>query len=225
MTVLVVAGTGTGVGKTACTAAYAATAAAAGERVAALKPAQTGVRPGEPGDADEVARLVPEAEVRELARYPEPLAPATAARRSCLPPVTARQAAEAAADLAAEHDLVLVEGAGGLLVRLNDRGETIADVAAELSAQVLLVVRPGLGTLNETALTAEALAARGLTCAGLVIGRWPAFPGLAERCNLDDLPTEGRAPLLGALPEGITALPPAAFATASVEALGIPEHR
>src|SRR5690606_36101117 len=99
VTVLVVAGTGTGVGKTACTAAYAATAAAAGERVAALKPAQTGVRPGEPGDADEVARLVPEAEVRELARYPEPLAPATASRRSCLPPVTAGQAAGAAADL------------------------------------------------------------------------------------------------------------------------------
>ncbi|MER7436647.1 AAA family ATPase, partial [Pseudonocardia alni] len=78
---VVVTGTGTGVGKTVATAALAAVAVAAGERVAVLKPAQTGVGPDDPGDVDEVARLVPEVTTRELARYPDPLAPATAARR------------------------------------------------------------------------------------------------------------------------------------------------
>ncbi|MGZ4521523.1 MAG: ATP-dependent dethiobiotin synthetase BioD, partial [Mycobacteriaceae bacterium] len=69
-----------------------------------------------------------------------------------------------------------------------------------------------LGTLNATALTAEALAARKLTCAGVVVGSWPSSPGLAERCNLDDLPVAARAPLLGLLPAGIGGLAPAEFA-------------
>ncbi|WP_159059917.1 AAA family ATPase, partial [Streptomyces scabiei] len=77
MTVLVVTGTGTEVGKTVTTAAVAAVALASGRSVAVLKPAQTGVRPDERGDADEVARLAGAVTVRELARYPEPLGPAT----------------------------------------------------------------------------------------------------------------------------------------------------
>lgn len=85
MPVLVITGTGTEIGKTVVTAAVAASALAAGRSVAVLKPAQTGVRPDERGDADEVARLAGPVTARELARYPEPLAPATAARRSGLP--------------------------------------------------------------------------------------------------------------------------------------------
>ncbi|MDA2812172.1 dethiobiotin synthase [Nocardiopsis sp. RSe5-2] len=220
MRVMAVAGTGTGVGKTVCTAALAALALRAGRRVAVLKPAQTGVRPGEPGDADEVARLAPGTTVRELVRYPDPLAPATAARRAGMPGLPAERAARAAAELEDEgHDLVLVEGAGGLLVRFDERGSTLADVAASLSAPVLLVARAGLGTLNETALTAEALRARRIMCAGVVIGSWPREPGLAERCNLGDLPVEAGAPLLGALPEGMAALVPEAFSAAAVEAM------
>ncbi|MFD4977576.1 AAA family ATPase, partial [Streptomyces sp. NPDC058424] len=82
MPVLVITGTGTEVGKTVATAAVAAAAVAAGRSVAVLKPAQTGVGPGERGDADEVARLAGAVKARELARYPEPLAPATAALRA-----------------------------------------------------------------------------------------------------------------------------------------------
>lgn len=205
--VLVVTGTGTGVGKTVVTAAVAALAPG---RVAVLKPAQTGVRPGEPGDADDVARLVPGVTARELARYPDPLAPATAAARTGCPPVTAAAAADAAQALAGDHDLVLVEGAGGLLVRLAGE-DTLADVAAALGAPVLVVAAAGLGTLNHTALTVEALRARGLACAGVVIGAWPAVPGLAERCNLADLPAVTGVPLLGAVPEGAGALPPEEF--------------
>lgn len=210
MSVLVVTGTGTEIGKTIVTAAVAA--ASAGRRVAVLKPAQTGLAPGEPGDVAEVVRLAGgHVTGLELARFPEPLAPATAARRAGLPPVRPYQVAEAAEKLAAEHDLVLVEGAGGLLVRFDDEGATLADAARLLSAPVLVVAPAGLGTLNSTALTAEALHARGLDCLGVVVGSMPAEPDLAERCNLTDLPVAAGAPLLGVIPAGAGALPPAQF--------------
>jgi dethiobiotin synthetase len=105
-----------------------------------------------------------------------------------------------------EHDLVLVEGAGGLLVPLDGSGGTLADVAATLGASVLVVAAAELGTLNHTALTAEALRTRGVTCVGIVIGAWPAKPDLAARCNLADLPTVTGLPLLGALPAGAGSL-------------------
>ncbi|MFI9649559.1 dethiobiotin synthase [Streptomyces sp. NPDC052040] len=215
MSVLVVTGTGTEVGKTVTTAALAATAVAAGRSVAVLKPAQTGVAPGENGDADETARLSGAATVRELARYPDPLAPATAARRAGLPPVRPHEVAEAAAKLAVEHDLVLVEGAGGLLVRFDDEGGTLADAARLLAAPVLVVATAGLGTLNATELTAREVRRRGLELTGVVIGSWPASADLACRCNLADLPEVTQAPLLGALPEGAGSHAPADFRTAA----------
>lgn len=208
MTVLVVTGTGTGVGKTVVTAAVAALAPG---RVAVLKPAQTGLGPEEPGDVAEVARLVPGVTVRELARYPDPLAPATAARRAGADPVRPAAAAAAARELEHDHDLVLVEGAGGLLVRFDDDAGTLADVAAALGAPVLVVAAPGLGTLNHTALTVEVLRARELACAGVVVGAWPAEPDLAARCNLADLPAVTGVPLVGVLPDGAAALEPEDF--------------
>lgn len=211
MAIVVVSGTGTGVGKTVATAAVAAATLAQGLSVAVLKPAQTGVAAGADGDAAEVARLAGAVTAAELARYPEPLAPATAARRAGVEAVGPEDIAEAAAKLAAVHDVVLIEGAGGLLVRYDERGSTLADAAAVLNAGVLLVAPPGLGTLNCTALTAEALKTRKLGCLGVIIGSWPADPGLAERCNVADLPQAAGAPLLGALPQAAGALDPAVF--------------
>jgi dethiobiotin synthetase len=208
--ILLVSGTGTDVGKTVVTAAVAALAVAAGERVAVLKPAQTGVAEGEPADLARVRALVPAVTTRELARYPAPLAPDTAARLAGAPPVTPGEVARAALRLAREHDLVLVEGAGGLLVRFAGSG-TLADVAAELGAPVLVVAAAGLGTLNHTALTTEALAVREIGCAGVVVGSWPRCPDLAARCNLADLPAVTRVPLLGAVPEGSGSLAPERF--------------
>ncbi|MFI1561497.1 dethiobiotin synthase [Streptomyces sp. NPDC020490] len=215
MPVLVITGTGTEVGKTVTTAAVAAAALAAGRSVAVVKPAQTGVRPDERGDADEVARLAGAVTTAELARYPEPLAPATAARRAGLATVSPHQVAEAAQKLAAGHDLVLVEGAGGLLVRFDETGGTLADAAALLGAPVLVVAPAGLGTLNATELTARELRCRQLELLGVVIGSWPAAPDLAMRCNVTDLPEVAGAPLLGALPAGAGALSPAAFRAAA----------
>ncbi|MGI5518052.1 dethiobiotin synthase [Streptomyces sp. CA-106131] len=211
MSVVVITGTGTEIGKTVTTAAVAAAALAAGRSVAVLKPAQTGVGAGERGDAAEVARLAGAVTTRELARYPEPLAPATTARRAGMPPVRPHEVAEAAAKLATEHDLVLIEGAGGLLVRFDDEGGTLADAAALLAAPVLVVAPAGLGTLNATELTARELRHRRLDLAGVVIGSWPVDADLASRCNLADLPVVAGAPLLGALPTGAGSYAPAAF--------------
>ncbi|MCD9878777.1 dethiobiotin synthase [Streptomyces guryensis] len=215
MTVLVITGTGTEVGKTVTTAAVAACALAAGRSVAVLKAAQTGVRPDEPGDAAEVARLAGAVTTAEIARFPEPLAPETAARRAGMAPVRPQDVAEAAAKLAAEHDLVLVEGAGGLLVRFDPAGGTLADAAEALKAPVLVVASAGLGTLNTTELTARELRSRRLDLAGIVIGSWPDTPDLASRCNVADLPQVADAPLLGALPAGAGSLAPADFRTAA----------
>ncbi|MFF8380066.1 dethiobiotin synthase [Streptomyces sp. NPDC015661] len=215
MGIIVVTGTGTEIGKTITTAAVAAVATAAGRTVAVLKPAQTGVGPDEQGDADEVVRLSGAAASAELGRFPEPLAPGTAARRAGMAPVGPREVAEAARKLSEEHDLVLVEGAGGLLVRFDEEGGTLADAAALLGAPVLVVAPAGLGTLNSTALTAEALRARGIEQLGVVVGSWPDAPDLAARCNLADLPQAAGAPLLGAVPEGSGALDPAEFRAAA----------
>ena len=112
---------------------------------------------------------------------------------------------------------MIVEGAGGLLVRLDAAGGTLLDLASLLDAvaevEVVVVVAAGLGTLNHTELTVDALRARGLTVRGLVIGAWPAEPGLAERCNLDDL--QRIAPLLAVIPDGAGALDRDAFVAAA----------
>ncbi|MFE7776912.1 dethiobiotin synthase [Streptomyces sp. NPDC057445] len=216
MGVIVVSGTGTEIGKTVVTAAVAAVAAAQGRKVAVLKPAQTGLAAGEAGDAQEAARLAGAGVTGvELARFPEPLAPNTAARRAGMPAVGPRDVAEAAEKLAAEHDLVLVEGAGGLLVRFDDDGGTLAEAARLLHAPVLVVATAGLGTLNATALTAEALRARSLEPLGVVVGSWPAVPDLAMRCNLADFPGSAGTPLLGAVPEGSGTLSPTTFRTSA----------
>jgi dethiobiotin synthetase len=200
---LVVTGTGTGVGKTVVTAAVAALS----PRCTVVKPAQTGVADDEPGDLADVVRLAGDGvSTLELVRYPDPLSPEAAARRSGRAPLTVAAVAEAVARL---DGAVLVEGAGGLLVRFGPDGATLADVAVALGAPVLVVSAAGLGTLNATALTLEALAARAVPVHGLVIGSWPAEPDLAARCNVEDL--RAMAPLLGALPAGAGALGREAF--------------
>ena len=211
MSTLIVTGTGTGVGKTVVAAAVAALAAARGADVAVVKPAQTGVSAGEDGDLDVVRRLAGVTDLHEHARFPDPLSPAAAARRANRPPVDLRDSASRIVELAQQRRLVLVEGAGGLLVRYDEEGTTIADLAHALQAPVLVVTGPGLGTLNHTALTLEAMAHRGLELAGVVLGSWPGAPDLACRSNVRDLETLAARPLAGAMPEGAGTLEPAEF--------------
>lgn len=217
MAVLLVTGTSTDVGKTVVTAAVAALALTRGT-VAVVKPAQTGVAPGGPGDLADIERLTVGTSLLELVRYPDPLSPAAAARQSGLAPMDPVAFYDTVLRL--REDLVLVEGAGGLLVRFDEDGTTLADLARGLHAPVLVVVDAGLGTLNHTALTLEALAHRGVELFGVVIGSWPAAPGLAERCNLRDLEMLAARPLLGALPAGAGSLSRGEFAATARAGLG-----
>ena len=217
--ILIITGTGTGVGKTVVTAAIAALARAARRNVAVVKLAQTGVHDGpgsDPPDLETITRLSGVTDTHELARFPDPLSPEAAARVSGLPPVDFTRARAVIARLTAARDLVLVEGAGGLLVRYDAGGATIADLATALNRQglaapALVVTGAGLGTLNHTALTIEALRARKVAEAGIVVGSWPRDPGLAERENLADLEVVAGAPLAGALPADAGALDRQAF--------------
>lgn len=148
-----------------------------------------------------------------------PLSPAAAARVARQPPVELAPLAREIAALHSDHQLVVVEGAGGLLVRFDEEGSTIAGLAEACDAEVLIVTSAGLGALNATALTLEALAHRGLRLAGLVVGAWSTLPDLASASNVADFEMLAARPLSGALPEGAGQLDPAAFAAAAAEAL------
>ncbi len=215
MSVVFVTGTGTGVGKTVATAALACHARLAGIDVCVCKPVQTGTDDGD-DDLAEIGRLSGVTGRAVGARYPQPLAPAAAAEAAGLPMWTGARLLDVIREADRPGRLTLVEGAGGLLVELGGGGVTLRDLAADLDAPVVVVVAPGLGTLNHTALTLEALASKGISCAGLIIGAWPAHPGAAETSNRDAL---GRlAPLRAALPAGSGSLPAADFAALSASA-------
>jgi dethiobiotin synthetase len=214
VSVLIVTGTDTGIGKTVATAALACHARLAGIDVAVCKPVQT----GSPHDDDlaDVGRLSGISELRGLARFPEPLAPVAAAHRAGLALPTRAELAASVRDVDAPKRLTLVEGAGGLLVELGEGGVTLRDLASDLAAPVLVVVAPGLGTLNHTALTLEALAFQGIPCAGLVIGAWPSQPGTAESGNREAL--GALAPVRAVLPSGAGSVSAAEFESMSATA-------
>lgn len=208
--IVLVTGTDTDVGKTVVTAAITAAASAAGLRVAVVKPGQTGVLAGEASDIDVVVRLAGPATARTLSTYPDPLAPLIAARLRSLEPLELYAVVDAVRAEAKAHDLVLVEGAGGLLVPMGLRPSgqpwTLADLAVTLDAPTVVVARAGLGTLNHTALTVEALERRGVA-AGVVLGAWPTEPELVHWANLTELAPQ----LFGALPDGAGGMDPGVF--------------
>jgi dethiobiotin synthetase len=213
--VVAVTGTDTEVGKTVVTAALAAVQLSLGRTVAVVKPAQTGIGAGDDGDLAEVRRLAGEVSTYEGVRLPEPLAPDTAARLAGvqLPGLDVQR--NLVDRVATEHDVTLVEGSGGVLVNLGEHWNLVdlADSVRYAGHPVAFVVvaRARLGTLNHTALTVQAIQARSLEVAGVVIGSWPEHPGLAEEQNLLDLPLLTGVPVLGKVPEGAASLPVPAF--------------
>jgi dethiobiotin synthase len=207
--IILVTGTDTGVGKTVTTAALAAVLRRTGRSVAVYKPCQSGAAAGD-SDTAEVVRLAGAVTAETGVELQAPLAPVAAAAvdRKPLPPV-AEHAGRIRA-LAGSHDHVLVEGAGGLLVELDSDGGTIAELGGLLAAAFVLVARPALGTLNHTALTLEALAARELQVLGVVLGSWPGCPDVVHHSNRQVLGTL-TVPFLGSIPERAAEMDPAAF--------------
>ncbi len=212
MSVLVVTGTDTGVGKTVATAALACHARLMGFDVAVCKPVQSGTADGD-DDLTDIGRLSGVSELRGLSRLPEALAPVAAAQRAGMRLPTRADLTAMVGAVDRPGRLTLVEGAGGLLVEIGDGGTTLRDVAVDLGAPVLVVARPALGTLNHVALTLEALASHNVWCAGLVIGAWPHEAGVIETGNRDALST--MAPLRAVLPDGAGAFEPREFESMS----------
>lgn len=218
MTILTITGTNTDVGKTIVVAALAVHARQEGIDVLPIKPVQTGEPTGS-GDATTIERLTG-IKALDFARYPEPLAPNLSARRAG---ITAATVEEIAAFIR-EHDrpdrLLLVEGAGGLLVRLNDKA-SFADLIVALDAPTIVVTSMGLGSLNLAELTCEAARNRGIEVLGLIGGSINANPDLATRLNVEEMPILCQCPLWGVFPENSGTLSSEAFSN-MVHELGLP---
>lgn len=183
-----VTGTDTGVGKTL----VAALICRARPGTTYVKPVQTGLDSDTP-DVDTVGMLSGVATIQGLG-LAEPLAPAVAAEREGKT-ITRAQLLAPFSQLSD----VVGEGAGGLLVEVGTDGTTLADLALDLDLPLVVVARPGLGTLNHTRLTCEAAWARGIRVAGIVVNGYPADPGVAEMTNLEQLARI--APLLDVIPQ------------------------
>ena len=176
MTACFVVGTDTGVGKTHVSCALLQALAQHHRRVVGMKPVAAGVVPWGEGWASEdsialraasTIAVPPELDTPVL--LPDPLSPHIAAARAGVQ-IDIAAIVQAYQALAAQADAVVVEGAGGFHVPLSPT-ETGADLAVALNLPVVLVVGLRLGCLNHALLTAEAIAARGLTLAGWVANR------------------------------------------------------
>jgi dethiobiotin synthetase len=189
---LFIAGTDTGVGKTAIGGVLARLLTGQGVTVRARKPAESGCKRDEQGRLHplDAARLREAAGAREplptICPFPfEPAVSTERAARLAGTRLTLDELAAACRAGVAAGDFLLVEGAGGCLSPMAERA-TVADLARALGLPVLLVAPDRLGCLNQVLLCHEALAARGLRCAAVALNRLsPAHP--AELDNLDDL--------------------------------------
>jgi len=193
-----VTGTGTEVGKTVVAAALARSLVAAGERVAVFKPAVTGL--DESGESDhELLRRSSRSEQGddEVApyRFGPPASPHLAAQLAG-EMIDPERLLAVARRVAADADLVVCEGVGGLLVPLAF-GYLIRDLATDLGLPVLIAARPSLGTINHTLLTLEAARAAGLEVLGVVLTPWPDTPGEVERSNRETIAALGGVPVHG----------------------------
>lgn len=202
-----VTGTGTEVGKTVAAAAIAHAARASGERVAVFKPAVTGLdeHPLLPETWANAAELPDQALLRLASgssqnddqispyRYGPPASPHLAAQIAGdrIDPDLLRGAALEATENA---DLLVCEGVGGFLVPLTF-GYLVRDLARDLALPVVIAAAPGLGTINHTLLTIEAVRAAGLEVAAVVLTPWPADPSPLELSNHETIGRLGAVPL------------------------------
>ncbi|MDP6380994.1 MAG: dethiobiotin synthase [Phycisphaerae bacterium] len=203
---LFITGTDTGVGKTVITGAIARALANDGMDVGVMKPIATGCMPRREGwvsqDAEFLAQVadVPEPlHIINPVSIPEPLAPSVAARRANTS-VDFDAIERAYSEICERHDVVLIEGIGGMLVPLSD-DMLVADMAVSFGLPVIIVARPGLGTINHTLLTVEVCRTRGLDVAGVIINGFRADKaGIAEETNPEEISRASNVPVLAVVP-------------------------
>lgn len=213
MTNLFITGTDTGIGKTLVGCGIATALTAQGKRVGVLKPAETGCdrRDGVlyPDDAMRLAGYARSGLSLETVcpyRFSPPVAPSVAAEQAGVT-IQPERIIEVFQTITNQHDVTLVEGAGGLLVPLVDR-YSFADLARDLDIPVLVVVGSKLGALNHTLLTLHCIEARTLPLAGYILNHPTQTADDAIKTNattlagLTDVPCRGIIPHL-ALSEDI----------------------
>ncbi len=182
-----VTGTGTEVGKTVVAAAIARTLVADGQQVAVFKPAVSGLDDlGEGERADhEVLRGASGSSQGDDEVAPYRYGPAVSPHLGAelagerIDPVRLRAGA---IEAAARADVLVCEGVGGFLVPLAP-GYLVRDLARDLGLPVVVAAPPGLGTINHTLLTVEAVRAAGLDAVAVVLTPWPAEPERIHRSN------------------------------------------
>lgn len=204
---LFVTATDTGVGKTVVAAAIARYLRGRMRKVAVLKPVASGCYRAREGLISEDSELLAAASDTPYPldlicpnRYEEPLAPGVAARRAGQP-IDWDAVSRAIRWMSQDSDCMIIEGAGGLLVPLDEQ-HTILDLILALDIPVLIVARPFLGTINHTLLTIAALRQAGIEIAGVVINRYPAEnAGIAEETSAQQIEKFGHVPVLSIVPD------------------------
>jgi dethiobiotin synthetase len=203
---LFITGTDTGVGKTVVAGAIADWFRRRGTRVAVLKPIATGCERRREGlvspDAEFLAHCADTRHPLDLVcpqRYAEPLAPAVAAEREGRP--VDWPAVQRSIDLMCRgSDVLVVEGVGGAMVPLDER-HTVVDLVRWLGLSSVVVSRAGLGAINHSLLTVEAIRSAAAV-AGVVINRYPQdVVGVAEETNPRVIERWSRVPVLCLVPD------------------------
>jgi dethiobiotin synthetase len=198
-----ITGTDTGVGKT-----YIAERLVSGFRdkgidVGVMKPAETGChhRAGRLIPRDALRLMKAAGNVDPLAlinpyRFKEPLAPFVAAQRAG-EIIDPRIITSSFKTLCSKHEFMIVEGAGGIMVPLT-RHYSYCELASTLKLPVVIVARPGLGTISHTLLTISALRLQDITIAGIVINyAINQKAGLAEKTSFSVIAEISKLPILG----------------------------
>jgi dethiobiotin synthetase len=193
-----ITGTGTGVGKTFVTAALARRARAAGQRVFAFKPIETGCRRGQLGsDQSELVIAAGDWQTGALAgvyQFEPPVAPSVAARAANIE-ISLPTILTALTTGAEQADLTLVEGAGGWRVPISDTLD-MSSLANACGFPILVVATATLGTINHSLLTAEAIERDGQTIAGIILSQHPVDDVAMVASNLEQLRARWSGPVL-----------------------------
>jgi dethiobiotin synthetase len=226
---LFITGTDTGIGKTVVAGAIADWFRRHRSRVAVLKPIATGCVHRREGlvseDAEFLALCSATPHPLDLicpVRYAEPLAPSVAARRAGIP-IDWEAIARSVRIMSADSDVMIVEGAGGVMVPIDEKFRMI-DLPRMLAIPAVVVARPNLGTINHTLLTIKALHSAGVRVVGVVINRYPAeMPGVAEETSPAEIEKWAGVPILTLVPDEM--IPPAALPPGVVSAIDRVEWR
>lgn len=204
---LFITGTDTGVGKTYVASAIVRQLREQQVRVGAYKPVVSGSEPGPTGpiwgDVEQLHSALGGAFPREVIcpqRFEAPLAPPVAARLEGRD-VDADLLIHGADWWANSVDLLIVEGAGGWLSPITEE-KTVADAARALGFPVVIVARLSLGTINHTLLTVEAVRARNVPIAGIILNQTgvPTGKDPSENTNAAELQRRTDVPILATVP-------------------------